>query len=160
MDVRFLEVTNGPQNWGKFMVAKFTEWDVPSALDGRPLLAGRGWTPNHLLVVDLQTGEGAIFHPGGLATADLNKHAVWVCPMFPFALQEIYERGVDDLPAIIDLPDAPFEWAGYRRRGALVAAARAVDEAWDKFIERDFDSIDDVAETIGQLRQALADLDG
>jgi hypothetical protein len=41
---------------------------------GRPLLGQGGWAPHHIMVTDLQTGEGAIFRPGGLASYDLDKH--------------------------------------------------------------------------------------
>jgi hypothetical protein len=78
---KFVEATNGPRNWGKFMVARFTaeEWSRRSVVDPeRGLIAGRGWTTQHLLVWDLQTGEGAIFRPGGSARYDLRKHQIWV----------------------------------------------------------------------------------
>lgn len=129
METVFIEATNGPQNWGKFMVARFDreEWARPSSIDGISILAGRGWGPGHMLIVDLQTGEGAIFRPGGSPPADLEKHAVWVCPLFEPFLEWIYKQDLTDLsalPPIIDLPDAPFLWAGHRRLGpdeALIA---------------------------------------
>ena len=34
------------------------------------------------MVTDLQTGEGAIFRPGGLASYDLDKHQLWICVLF------------------------------------------------------------------------------
>src|SRR5581483_9374539 len=89
MKTVFIEVEH-PFNWGKFMVARFDaeEWGRPSAHPEamkKSLLGQRGWAGHHILVVDLETGEGAMFRPGGLASADLNKHRVWVCPMFePF----------------------------------------------------------------------------
>lgn len=125
MDTVFIEVTNGPNNWGKFMVGRFTadEWARPSHVpgyEGGRLLAGRGWHPRSLLIVDLQTGEGSIFTPGGSAIADLTKHKVWVCPMFEPFLTWLYTQDLTDLsalPAHVDLPDAPFAMAGYRRPG-------------------------------------------
>jgi len=75
----------------------------------------------HVLVLDLQTGEGAILKPGGDPRADLKKHRVWVCPMFEPFLEWLYARalaiGLDDLPLHVDLPEAPFAFAGYRRPG-------------------------------------------
>jgi hypothetical protein len=72
------------------MLQKFDqEWSINSEIDvGRPLLRALGWDHRVVLVTDLQTGEGAMFSPGGLASADLNrKHRVWVCPMFePFLI--------------------------------------------------------------------------
>jgi hypothetical protein len=85
-----------------------------------PLITGRGWSPEHLLIVDLQTGEGAIFRPGGLAGHDLNKHAIWVCPLFEPFLTWLYEQDLSDLdklPAHIDLPEAEFMMSGHRRAG-------------------------------------------
>ena len=123
METKFIEVTNNEQNWGKFMLARFTpeEWTRRSAIDPpASLVRGRGWTPDHLLVFDLQTGEGAMFRPGGNAHADLDKHRVWVCPMFEPFLEWLYEQKLDDLdalPAMVNLPDAPFAFAGYRRAG-------------------------------------------
>jgi hypothetical protein len=90
MQTKFIEATNvdaGGMNWGKFMVARFTEseWQRRSEVGGQRMLAERGWAKDDLLVIDLQTGEGAVFKPGGYAKGDLDKHAVWVCPLFePF----------------------------------------------------------------------------
>src|SRR5271169_5489625 len=98
-------------NWGKFMVARFDEreWTGRSRVDGQVLLAGQcGWTPKHLLVLDLQTGEGAMFLPTGLAKADLDKHRVWVCPMFEVFLGWLYDHpkhcaDILTLPPLIEL---------------------------------------------------------
>jgi hypothetical protein len=80
MKTRLVEVTNGPMNWGKFLLGAFdNEWEYRSAVDSELLVAGRGWDRKSLLVLDLQTGEGAIFYPGGYAKADLDKrNAVYV----------------------------------------------------------------------------------
>jgi len=128
MITHFLEATNGPRNWGKFMIARFDEreWAYRSALpeDGMPLIRGRGWSPRHFWMLDLQTGEGAIFMPGGLASADLHKHQIWTCPMFPPTLAWLYEQDLTDLtklPAHIDLPDVEFQWAGSRGAGPAAA---------------------------------------
>jgi hypothetical protein len=119
---KFIEVTNGPQNWGKFLVMRpEEEWEYKSVLqpDFR-LLSHIGWAPNHIIVFDLQTCEGAAFRPGGYAKADLNKHRIWVCPMFEPFLEWLYKQEVSDLdalPAHVDLPDAEFQMSGYRRPG-------------------------------------------
>lgn len=126
MRTHLLEATNGPLNWGKFMVGRWTdeEWAVRSVVaEGHGLVAGRGWGPTHFMMFDLQTGEGAMFHPGGLASADLAKHQIWVCPLFEPTLTWIYQASAadpdwfDQLPAHVE-HDHPFEWAGYRRSGA------------------------------------------
>src|SRR5437016_7196347 len=126
MESRFIEVTNGPRNWGKFLVMRFTheEWEAksqvadPSGLGvSVSLLRAIGWNPHQLWVLDLQTCEGAAFSPGGLASADLQKHKVWACPMFQPMLEWLYQQDVSDLselPSLVDLPDAPFAFSGYR----------------------------------------------
>jgi len=125
MRVKFIEATNKQGdgvNWGKFMIARFTEeeWERRSKVGGHPMLQERGWTKDHLLVLDLQTGEGAIFRPGGSVHYDLNdKHRIWVCPLFEPFLKWLYGQ---DLQSITVLPDtvdlrAPGSFAGYRREG-------------------------------------------
>jgi hypothetical protein len=127
MELKFVEVTNG-FNWGKFGLARFTrdEWMEPAYLPGaheRSLLYGRGWRPDNILVLDFQTGEGAIFWPGGHAGNDLDKHKIWVCPMYEPFLAWLYwwvaEAGPGwwpDLPRIVEL-EAPGALHGYRRAG-------------------------------------------
>lgn len=122
MHLHLFEATNGG-NWGKFAVGRpDTEWAWRSLVSEsqRPLLDLVGWSPDHLWVMDLQTGEGAIFWPGGHAPSDLQKHRIWVCPMFEPFLTWLYRQDVSDLaklPAVVELPDAPFSLAGYRRPG-------------------------------------------
>jgi hypothetical protein len=83
------------------------------------LLSLCGWTAQHLGVWDLQTGEGAIFLPGGSAQADLSQRNIWVCPLYEPFLIWLYQQDLSDLQALpdyVELPDAPFAMAGYRRR--------------------------------------------
>ncbi len=126
--VKFIEATNaeggGGINWGKFMVARFedSEWAVRAAIDGLGLIGGRGWSPSHLIVFDLQTGEGAMFLPGGSPKHDLDKHRIWVCPMFEPFLAWLYKQDLSDLgslPALVrfDETEAPSAMVGYRRGG-------------------------------------------
>jgi hypothetical protein len=116
------EATNGG-NWGKFAVGKpDTEWHWRSQIDAMnlPLLRQVGWGHDTIWVWDLETGEGAMFRPGGLAGADLNKHKIWVCPLFEPFLAWLYQqdlRDLEKLPRMVELPDAPFSWHGYRRAG-------------------------------------------
>lgn len=129
MKTKFIEATNG-FNWGKFAVSEFTneEWHLRSNLPGAEherLLYGRGWDRAHLLVLDLQTGEGAIFRLGGSARADLQKHRIWVCPLFEPFLEWLYVVNgevsvagwLDSLPGYIELPNAPSAMYGHRRPG-------------------------------------------
>ncbi len=134
MKLKFIEATNrtvGGINWGKFGVGQFesTEWAYTSQLrENDPfgmeisklgLLEGRGWGQHHIFVIDLQTGEGAMFRHGGLASSDLNtKHQIWVCPLFEPFLTWLYRQDVSDLdalPGLVEL-DAPSSMHGYRRK--------------------------------------------
>jgi hypothetical protein len=122
---KIIEVTNNSMNWGKFLLGHpDTEWDRKAMIEGtpsdRPLLGICGWSRLHLWVLDLQTGEGAFFHIGGNAQADLNNHRIWVCPMFEPFLEWLYAQkqlDITQLPDTLNLPDAPFEMTGYRRPG-------------------------------------------
>lgn len=82
MHTKMIEATNGPRNWGKFMVGWMSreEWEHDSQVDGRPLLLGGGWTKDHVWVLDLQTGEGGMFLLGGLASPDLSQTRLRVSP--------------------------------------------------------------------------------
>jgi len=122
MLTKFIEVTNNEANWGKFLLLRFDhEWEIESAIEpGSRLLPRLGWSKDHLWVLDLQTGEGIFIRPGGLASADLEKHAVWVCPMYEPFLEWLYQQDLTDLtklPAKLNLKDAPFALRGYRRPG-------------------------------------------
>jgi hypothetical protein len=127
VQTRFIEAVqshNRPMNHGKFMLGRFTleEWAEASVVSpGMPLVSCiGGWTPDHLLVLDLATGEGAIFKPGGHALADLSKHKIWTCPLFPHFLAWLYEQNLIDLnalPAVVEVPDAEFSLYGKRWPG-------------------------------------------
>jgi hypothetical protein len=133
MRTRIIEVTNGEKNWGKFLIGDFTDerhvYSVVDTTAKRPLFPTIGIGSNAYLVLDLQTEEGGIFQLGGLARADLDKHKIWVCPMFEPFLEWLYARYKaageagerhwwEGLPPHVDLPDAPFALSGYRREGA------------------------------------------
>lgn len=128
MRTRIVEVSNGI-NWGRFLIGRFEadEWLKESACkaDGYALriLGSGGNSLDCFLMLDLVTGEGAIFEPNGLAAADLSggKHQIWVCPLFEPALEWIYENkrlleDLSQLPDLIELPNAPSALHGYRRR--------------------------------------------
>lgn len=130
MFTQIIEATND-FNHGKFMVGRFDEdeWATPSALHTvsdmgatspeRSVVAARGWTRRHLWVMDLQTGEGALFLPGGSAHADLEKHKIWVCPMFEPFLVWLYRQDLEDvsaLPAAVRV-EGESAFYGYRRPG-------------------------------------------
>lgn len=129
MQTKFIEASgNGPSggNWGKFLVGRFEPEELarrsklPEIPADGSLLGFTGWDPKMVWVLDLQTREGAAFRPGGDVAADLNKHAVWVCPLFEPFLGWLYQQDLTDLdalPGYVDLPDAEFAMAGYRRPG-------------------------------------------
>lgn len=130
MITKFIEATQDSEsgfNWGKFMIGKFSpeEWAYRSALEAanaQRLIAGRGWSTRHFFFLDLQTGEGAIFSPGGIASADLEKHKIWVCPMAEPFLEWLYQQDLgdlDSLPPLVELPGVPAALAGYRRSGPI-----------------------------------------
>jgi hypothetical protein len=127
MKTKIIEVTQGSEfNWGKFLVGEFEEeWQRGTELPGVPqvgsLLLARGWTQRHILVLDLETGEGAIFFKFSTsASADLHKHRIWVCPMYePFLEWLLAQKfqSIDDLPEFVKLDTEYSEMAGYRREG-------------------------------------------
>lgn len=128
MKTRFVEATNQPgMNWGKFMVGRFDEeeWARLSIIDpGQFLLAGRGRSRDHVVVFDLETGQGAMFRPNTSAAApaarnDLDKTRIWVCPLFEPFLIDLYKRSpvdLDALPSHVSLT-ARSQGQGYRRPG-------------------------------------------
>jgi hypothetical protein len=124
-----VELTNGI-NWGKFMLARFDseEWGRRTLVDDSPfpLLMRCGWTFEHVWVLDLATGEGALFKPGGQVAIDLEKHRVWVCPMFEVFLGWFYAHpecwlDLAAVPQLITLTDEETRAAsalyGRRRSG-------------------------------------------
>lgn len=137
MILRYVEVTND-FNHGKFLVGIFekTDWDVPAAILGGQGLSGAllrrcGWGQEHFLLFDLQTGEGAVLRHGGMPKADLDKHQVWVCPMYEPFLAHLYSLSFEalvDLPAVVELPDAPSAQFGYRRPGPWNELLEAAEE--------------------------------
>jgi hypothetical protein len=119
-------------NHAKFMLASFdSEWEYQSQVaPGYSLLRYCGWDPRNILVLDIATGEGAIFRPNPLssASADLNeKHQIWVCPMFEPFLQWLYQQDCSQLmrlPHTVDLGKVPPAVQGYRRQGNKVKPIR------------------------------------
>lgn len=129
MKTKIIECTNGPQNWGKFLLGVLDkEFAHESKVDpGRLLLTTTGYDSSMVWVLDLQTREGACFRPGGFARADLVKHRVWVCPLFEPFLTWLYTQAdgerldINKLPDHVDLPYAPYEFRGSRRPGPAEA---------------------------------------
>lgn len=121
MKTRFIEVTDG-FNWGKVMVGRFEreEWGRRSVvLPDVSLLVAEGWSSDSIIVLDLATCEGAAFRPGGFAKADLEKHQVWVCPLFEPFLEWLYRQDLGDLDRLPEKVTikGPKALYGYRRPG-------------------------------------------
>lgn len=110
MRTKLVEMTDGTV-WGKFLVGRFDllEWVHGCQIDprGGSLLSRCGWGPEHLWVLDLETGEGACFKPGGSAAADLEKHPIHVCFLYPVFLEWLYARPElwVNWDAIVAIPD-------------------------------------------------------
>lgn len=124
MITKFIEATDATEfNYGKFMVARHTtdEWRRPAIIGGSTsLLRLIGTNSKAVLVFDLQTGEGASFVPGNAAKYDLDKHKIWVCPMYEPFLEWLYKQDLTDitaLPSIVNLGEVPTAFRGYRREG-------------------------------------------
>jgi hypothetical protein len=143
---RFVEAAQGARgmNHGKFLLARLTpgEQRTPTALPGYedqhlPLMTFGGLRRFHrefTLVLDLQTGEGATFTLDGTAdnaTYDLERHKIWICPLYEPFLRWLYDQrqwargagNLSDVPAYVELPDAPGAFAGRRRPGPEGEAA-------------------------------------
>jgi hypothetical protein len=90
--------------------------------------------PDTTFVADLQTGEGAAFSlkPWGegpeaaqlAAKTDLEKHRIWVCPMYEFFLGWLYAQrlgngagDITELPRYVQLSTDFAAMSGYRRGG-------------------------------------------
>lgn len=124
-------------NWGRFLIASFDEeWDRRAAdvdAGSIPVMAAGGWNRADRLVLDLATGEGAIFAMHGLAEHDvLEKHQVWVCVLFPAFLAWLRAQAVGDVRALPDevVLDVSPAFHGHRSPGLLgqiIAEARSVE---------------------------------
>ncbi len=135
MDTKFVEVGHGPSggNWGKFMIARYTANELlePTQFpgcEGQRIVSLRGSGRHHIWVMDLATGEGARFpvdlggHPGATARKHLDDHQIWVCPLFEPFIGWLYDFSSanpntwwDELPRTIEIPEAGFAFAGFRR---------------------------------------------
>lgn len=162
MKTKIIEVTQNTVtgfNWGKMLLGRLDEeWGHHSVV-GSPssLVRQCGWTPGHLWVLDLQTGEGAFLRIGGSPHVDLEKHAVWVCPMYEPFLEWLYVQNLADLdalPSVVELPDAEPAFAGYRRLGPQgIQTGQEFKEAVIAMINGDLDAkiaIDEYGNRTGQ----------
>lgn len=130
MKTKIIEATQpnpdtNPQNWGRFMVCQFDIEDHMhhSEIAQMTTLAasGYGGLPDRSIVwvLDLVTREGGCFRIGGSPKADLDKHKIWVCPLFEPFLGWLYENFSGDVLSLPDLVEVSAEGQlfGHRRAG-------------------------------------------
>jgi hypothetical protein len=114
-------------NWGQFMVLvpDGVEWTWHSHITNSmtPALEEFGWTPGHVIVMDLRTGEAAMYLPGdGEAAKAMTEHRIFTSPQFKYFLEWLYEQDVAHLyqqPNVIELPDVTHHLSGWRDIGPL-----------------------------------------
>ncbi len=128
MLTKFIEVTDPTQfNWGKFVISQYEaeEWARMSQISGAPsLLRDRGFEGGDIWVMDLQTRESACINFNTDPVHQLEKHRIWVCPMFSPFLQWLWQQDLSDvtkLPSVVILPaelvKGHVAMQGYRRSG-------------------------------------------
>lgn len=137
-------------NWAKLMVSQFdndelayksrVDTEAKSLLEAVAARRKEYWgeAQQKRLVVDLQTDEGAWFlpHPERDPKVDLDRHQIWVCPLFYPFLQWLYRTNpvhVSGIPDVVELdPDDVIKFQGYRRPGPQFLG---LGEARDKVVE-------------------------
>jgi hypothetical protein len=136
MEGKIIEALGGGC-WSKFLVARFgpDEWTHRSAIKGFESLILGAHDPRCLLVLDLETNEGALFSPHGNVRSDLRKHQIWISVLFQPFLVWLYEQAkVPDfdpstLPDIIEV-EGP--GAAGRQDGPLNALLKKCLKSDDK----------------------------
>ncbi len=129
MDTRFVEVTNG-FNHGKFLIGRYSEpeMDERTQFGGEfgqySIIRSQGFSRLDHWILDLSTGEGAIFPLTGSATHDVHKRRIRVCVLYEPFVVWLYAHVAanpdtwwDELPRLVALPHAPSDFGGYRRPG-------------------------------------------
>lgn len=111
-------------NWGAFLVAVPDEiewgWRSRALPAGAPLPEMFGWNSRQAWVMDLRTGEGAIFTMGGDARADLDAHRIHVTAQFEAFLEWLYGQDLArlrHLPYMVKVADHSFSIRNHRRLG-------------------------------------------
>lgn len=101
MESKIIEATSD-WAWSKFLLLRLTrvELDYMSRVGGSRLFSG--YNSTDILVVDVDTGEGAFFSPGGHVQADLTHHAIWHGPLFKGFLSWLYKQDLTDLTSLPD----------------------------------------------------------
>lgn len=119
MRTKLVEATQSPAfNWGKFMLLQFDYDDAQyqsQISKHQRLLAAVGYQGDlkvWLWVLDLQTGEGAVFPVlnNGLLEYDIKEHQIRVCPMYKPFLEWLYANfngNLEDIPSIVEVQGLP-----------------------------------------------------
>lgn len=115
MITHFIETTDGVAH-GKFMLGCFDEREARTQT-ALPELTGsifanaggrRKFEPRRILVVDLQTAQGAAFLLSDFYTTrdELRALKAWVCPMYRptvLWLTDFWDKPLDELPRYVEI---------------------------------------------------------
>ena len=107
MKSRIIEVEDFPPVfWGSFLVITFDEEWERKVMVSDPetqrfsLLAAHGWTREHLLVVDLGIGRGAMFHTRVDPRSQIAAIDFHFSPFFLCFLDWLWAQDLSDLDAL------------------------------------------------------------
>lgn len=152
-----------PKNWGSFMVCVPDEiewaWQSHVSTSLMPALAEFGWTPEHVIVMDMKTGEAAFFRPGDREAAeDLTLHRIYRSPQLGLFLTWLYGQDIAHLyqqPAVIEVEDCTFALEGWREIGpgpvSLTLRKGEVIQLWFGG-QPNFVMVDDITEAGAVIR--------
>lgn len=154
MELKFVEAGQAPEgggNWGKFAVARWSTLEMrePTRFPGceGQFITGLTGSPfDHIWLLDIQAGEGALFSINNPIPVDvphqLNEKQIYICPMFEPFMTWLWEHirshqgtnldWFDELPRVVVLPEAPFDLYGYRRRGRTSGGTELTPERLDE----------------------------
>lgn len=120
----FLEASNGGL-WGKFLLLRHSPENLAlkSSLpdfENETLLRGRKFDDEMTMMVDLQTGTGAIYtlsNPFDALFSLESKRRIWVCPLYRPTLFWLAQQGlgrgkgdITKLPRYIDVSEAEAQY--------------------------------------------------
>ena len=127
MKTRIIEATSDQIFWSTFLVGVFDmERRYKSCVDGSMVL--RSYSPRDIFILDIQTREGAVFAPHGLADVDIERTAIYTGPLFKAFLHWIraqFREGLslNDLPKHVEVPLTEAQEA-QRQEGPMTAFLR------------------------------------
>lgn len=93
--------------WGKFMIGVFDdEWGRSTMVEDyghQNLLQRLGWVREHILIVDLSVGHGAIFHIKSYPVGQVAEKGIYFCPMMTAFVLWLSAQDLSDLDALPDV---------------------------------------------------------